>query len=94
MKMNICVKSSIPIDLNSPSICKLGSNTLIHLYDVVNYPNLTKYVFFLEKIQYKNKKCLIYSTCTTKFEMKHSTYHTTGTERRAGHMIQTKISSQ
>lgn len=42
MKMNICVKSSIPIDLNSPSICKLGSNTLIHLYDVVNYPNLTK----------------------------------------------------
>lgn len=46
------------------------------------------------KQKYKNKKCLIYSTCTTKFEMKHSTYHTTGTERRAGHMIQTKISSQ
>lgn len=54
--MNICVKSSIPIDLNSPSVCKLGSNTLIHLYDVVNYPNLTKYVFFLEKIQNKNTK--------------------------------------
>lgn len=42
MKMNICVKLSILIDLNFLSICKLGSNILIYFYDVVNYLNLLK----------------------------------------------------